>query len=351
LEPEQTTLHSTSGRKLDHIQLCRDENVESKSRSNGFDQWRFDPIAIPELGIHQIETKVTLLGRTFSAPIHITGMTGGVDTAKTINFRLAAAAQKFNIPMGVGSQRIAIHDPETAESFQVKNQFPDVFLIGNLGIYQLCEEDGISQALKAIESIQADALAIHVNVLQEQVQPEGDKVLIKPFAQLEQLCKLSSVPIIVKEVGCGIDPKTAAKIWNTGVSCIDLGGVGGTSWGYIEGLRSKASLHRRLGNTFRDWGIPTAEALSRNIKIFPHKSYTATGGIRSGEEVAKCVALGAKTAGIGLPLFKAALQNENALFSEVEAFIEELKITMLLTNSKKLSDLKQQIRYIGIKKS
>ena len=351
MDSEQSVLDLASGRKLDHIELCRDVNVESKSRSNGFDQWRFDPIAIPEFDMTQMDTTTSLFGKKFSAPIHITGMTGGVDKAKTINFRLAAAAQKFRIPMGVGSQRIAIHDPKTAASFQVKDKFPEVFLIGNLGIYQLCEEDGVSQALKAIDSIQADALAIHVNVLQEQVQPEGDKFLLKPYARLEELCRQSHVPIIVKEVGCGIDPKTAAKIWNTGVSCIDLGGVGGTSWGYIEGLRSKASLHQRLGSTFRDWGIPTAEALTRNIKIFPHKTYTATGGIRSGEEVAKSIALGAKTAGIGLPFFKAALQSEKALFSEVEAFIQELKITMLLTNSKKLSDLKQQIRYIGTKKA
>ncbi len=351
METEQSTLHSTSGRKLDHINLCRDVNVESKSRSNGFDQWRFDPTALPELDSSTINTQTQLLNRTFSSPMHITGMTGGVEKASIINQRLAAAAQKYNIPMGIGSQRIAIKDPSTATSFQVKQQYPDIFLIGNLGIYQLCEKDGVSQALKAITSIQADALAIHINVLQEQIQPEGDKNLNKPFQQLENLCQQSPVPIIVKEVGCGIDPKTAAKIWNTGVSCIDLGGVGGTSWGYIEGLRSSKTIHKRLGETFRDWGIPTAEALTRNIKIFPDNQYTATGGIRSGIEVAKCVALGAKTAGIGLPLFKAALIGETELFDEIEAFIAELKITMLLTNSQKLSDLKQHLRYIGTKKA
>ncbi|MFW7377473.1 MAG: type 2 isopentenyl-diphosphate Delta-isomerase [Oligoflexus sp.] len=330
-------------RKSQHIELCRRQDVEASDRFTGFERVHFIPEALPNSSIDRLDTKVSFLGGNFHYPILITGMTGGVDQGTEINRRLAAAAAKFRIPMGIGSQRIALENPAYADIFHVKRWQPDVFLIGNLGFAQLLQDHYLELCEQAVDMIQADALAIHLNVLQEAVQVEGDRHFDGVLERLHLVCEKLRVPVMIKEVGSGISPNTCLRLRDAGVASIDIGGRGGTSWGYIEGLRSASQETQSLGKTFRDWGIPTAYSLASvrsQLKDFP---LVATGGIRDGLTVAKAVALGANMVGIGLPLLRAALQSEEAPQQVLETFVRGLKVTMLATGSQSLDQLEQHL--------
>lgn len=330
-------------RKDQHIEICHKSDVESSDRFTGFDKISFVPEALPELSFDELDTKVQFLNHQFDFPILITGMTGGVEKGTLINRRLAAAAEYWNIPMGIGSQRMALDNPEFAPIFDVKKTAPNVFLIGNLGMAQLMEEDYLSRCQKAVEMIDANALAIHLNVIQESIQVEGDRNFKGILNRLEVISKKLDVPVIIKEVGSGIAVSTAIRLKEAGVAAIDVGGRGGTSWGYIEGLRSASQNTRILGETFRNWGIPTAyniAAIREHLETLP---LIATGGIRDGLTVAKAVALGADLVGIGLPLLRAALEEEDGPQKVLEGFTRALKITMIGTGSKSLTDLEHHI--------
>jgi isopentenyl-diphosphate delta-isomerase len=330
-------------RKTQHIEICQQQDVEASDRFTGFQQLNFIPEALPDLDCAQLNTEVSVLGRTFRYPLLITGMTGGVEQGTMINRRLAQAAAHFGIPMGIGSQRIALENPEYAPIFDVKRWAPDLFLIGNLGFAQLLQPRYLDICQKAVDMIQADALAIHLNGLQEAVQVEGDRQFSGVTQRLEQVCAQLSVPVIIKEVGSGISPNTARRLVECGISAIDVGGRGGTSWGYIEGLRSASTATQSLGETFRDWGIPTAYSLAairseqRSLPLF------ATGGVRDGLTVAKAVALGAQLVGIGLPLLRAALHDEDGPTEELANLIRGLETTMLATGSQSLSQLERSL--------
>lgn len=330
-------------RKTQHIELCRHEDVEASDRFTGFSRVHFIPEALPEISFDRLKTKVSFLNREFAYPILITGMTGGVEQGTEINRRLAAAAAHFGIPMGIGSQRIALENPAYAEIFRVKNWQPDVFLIGNLGFAQLQHENYLELCERAVEMIEADAMAIHLNVLQEALQVEGDRHFDKTLERLHEVCEKLSVPVIVKEVGSGISPNTCQRLIDAGVAAIDIGGRGGTSWGYIEGLRSSSWETQSLGETFRDWGIPTAYSLAAVRSQLADFPLIATGGIRDGLTVAKAVALGANLVGIGLPLLRASLDSEQTLMRSLESFIRGLKVTMLATGSESLDQLEQHL--------
>jgi len=330
-------------RKSQHIDLCRSQDVEASDRFTGFERVHFIPEALPNTSIDRLDTKISFLGGSFDYPILITGMTGGVEQGTEINRRLAAAAAHFRIPMGIGSQRIALENPAYAEIFHVKRWQPDVFLIGNLGFAQLLQDNFLDLCEQAVDMIQANALAIHLNVLQEAVQVEGDRHFGGILERLHLVCERLAVPIMIKEVGCGISPNTCLRLKDAGVAAIDIGGRGGTSWGYIEGLRSASQETQNLGETFRDWGIPTAYSLAAvrsQLKDFP---LVATGGIRDGLTIAKAIAIGANLAGIGLPLLRAALRSEEAPLQILETLVRGLKVTMLATGSESLSQLEQHL--------
>jgi isopentenyl-diphosphate delta-isomerase len=320
-------LHSL--RKSQHLTICANQNVEHSSRDNGFADVDLPVVALPEKAWDDIVTSTTFLGRSFSAPILITGMTGGVAQGTLINERLAAAATEHRIPMGVGSQRMALENAAHADIFRVKRKFPRVFLIGNIGIGQLRANNYLDLCEQAVDMISADALAIHVNVLQELIQVEGDRDFRGVIDKIGKIRSKLKVPLIVKEVGAGLDVVTARSLAEVGVSCFDVGGSGGTSWAAIEGLRARDPLIQRRGEIFRNWGIPTAKALSNLRKSLPNATLIATGGIRDGLTVLKAQHLGANMAGIGLPLMRAALEGEDQASSLLGSIIDELKIAKM----------------------
>lgn len=341
----KTNLHDLLGqvRKNQHIEICRHQDVESSDRFTGFQRVQFIPEAFPELSFDDLETKQEFLGRQFDFPILITGMTGGVDKGTEINRRLALAAQEFNIPMGIGSQRVALDNPEYADIFSVKKHAPNLFVIGNLGFAQLKQDNYLELCQRAIDMVSADALAIHVNVLQEAVQMEGDRDFGRILERLNHVCDRLDTPIMVKEVGCGIAPNTAQRLLETGISAMDVGGRGGTSWGYIEGLRSASQDTMALADTYRDWGIPTAYSLVAVREAAPHLPIVATGGIRDGLTIAKASALGATMAGIGLPLLRAAMKSEEEVQNCLSLLVRGLKVAMIGTGSRSLQDLKHRV--------
>lgn len=330
-------------RKDQHIEICRSQDVEASDRYTGFQELSFIPEALPLFDHAELDTSVAFLGRRFALPILITGMTGGIQKGAEINRRLALAAQKFGIPMGVGSQRIALDNAEYAPIFSVKDTAPQVFLIGNIGIAQLADRDALDRCRRAVDMIQANALAIHFNVVQEHIQVEGDRDLAGIMGRLETICSKLDVPVIAKEVGSGISPSSAVMLAECGVSAIDIGGAGGTSWAHIEGLRSSSDLVSQLGSTFRNWGIPTAYSLVAVREALADFPLIATGGIRDGQTVAKACALGAQFAGIGLPLLKAALQNEEAVEQAIEGYVRGLRLTMLASGARTLGNLRSKI--------
>ena len=316
-------------RKSQHIQLCAIEDVEHSKKAHGFDEIQLPIVTLPEISWTEVSTKATFMGHSFNAPILITGMTGGVAQGTIINERLARCASTHNIPMGVGSQRMALENPEHIGIFRLKHKFPDLFLIGNIGIGQLASNNYLELCQRAVEMIDANALAIHLNVLQELIQVEGDRDfrgLLDKIARVQETLK---VPVLVKEVGAGLDCNTAQKLWDRGIKYFDIGGSGGTSWAHIEGLRASNELIQRRGQIFRNWGIPTAKALRDVREALPEAELVATGGIRDGLTVLKATYTGANMAGIGLPLMRAAMTNDDAPTALMSAMIEELKIAMM----------------------
>jgi isopentenyl-diphosphate delta-isomerase len=330
-------------RKDQHIEICRNKDVEASDRFTGFSRLSFRPEALPLMDEADIDLHREFLGRRFSAPLLITGMTGGIHKGAEINRRLAKAAAQMNIPMGVGSQRIALDNPEYASIFKVKQHAPGLFLIGNIGMAQLTGPDALSICEKAVGMIDADALAVHFNLVQELVQVEGDRRFSGLFKGLERICRNLAVPVIAKEVGSGMTPETVQRLLDLGFATVDIGGKGGTSWSHIEGLRSRSELSQELGVSFRDWGIPTAYSLSAVHQAFPHLPLIATGGIRDGMTAAKALGLGARMVGIGLPLLRAALENEEAPLAVLESFRQGLKLTLMATGCARLDELSRHL--------
>jgi isopentenyl-diphosphate delta-isomerase len=319
-------------RKDQHIDICAKQDVQHTERKNGFESIQLPVCSLPEINWDSVNTKAKIFGREFSWPVLITGMTGGVTMATTINHRLAGAASAFGIPMGVGSQRIAIENPSLESVFKLKQNHPKLFLIANLGVSQLQGPSFVKDARQAVDMIEADALAIHVNVLQELIQVEGDRNFSGLIQKIGELKESLKCPVMVKEVGAGLDPKTIQSLYNLGIRTFDVGGSGGTSWAHIEGLRSNDPTASRLGHTFRNWGLSTAEALSQAVSLgLRDVSYIATGGMRDGLAVCKAVYRGAAVAGIGLPLFQAALISEEAVCQELEVITKEFKIASIVS--------------------
>ena len=319
-------------RKGQHIQICQDTDVEHSAKSHGFDAVTLPVRSLPELSWGDVDSSATFLGQVFAAPFLITGMTGGVEKGTLINERLAAAAARARIPLGVGSQRMAIENKQYESIFKLKDKFPDLFLIGNLGIAQLIRGDAVRDSRAAVDMINADALAIHVNVLQELIQVEGDRDFRGVIAKIGEVVASLPVPVIVKEVGCGLDTRTAKALWDAGVRHFDVGGAGGTSWAFIEGQRANDSMVRRRGQVFRDFGIPTAVAVRSVRDALPDATIIATGGIRDGLVARKAIYTGANMVGVGLPLMRAALTGERPVCDLLDSMMTEYKIAVMCTH-------------------
>lgn len=332
---------NTQTRKADHLRICLEEDVQFHRLTNGFENYRFTHCCLPELDFTEVELTTNFLGKTINTPLLISSMTGGTEKAKIINCRLAKAAQKYGLAMGVGSQRIAVENPNLAHTFAVRPLAPDAVLFANLGAVQLNYTYGIEHCLRVVDILQADALILHLNPLQECIQPNGDTNFKGLLSKIEQLCRQIDIPVIAKEVGNGISGTMAQKLIAVGVQAIDVAGAGGTSWAKVESERAENNLQRRLGKTFADWGISTAECIVQVRHHQPDIPLIASGGIRNGLEAAKAIALGADLAGLAFPFLQAASESEAALDELIELLIAEIKTVLFCTGNANLSELKR----------
>ena len=314
-------------RKADHIKINLEQDVRS-ALTSGLEKYRFIHEALPELDLNRIDTSLSLFGKRLTSPTLVSSMTGGTSEAETINLRLAEAAQECKVAMGVGSQRAAIEDSKKAKTFQVRRAAPDILLFANLGAVQLNYGYGIDQCRKAVEMIQADALILHLNPLQEAVQDAGDTNFAGLAKKIEEICKKIEVPVIAKEVGWGISERTAKLLADCGVSAIDIAGAGGTSWSQVEMHRAPDEFTRQLAATFVGWGIPTADSILNVKKAVPEMIIFASGGIKDGLDIAKCIALGATLGGIAGKFLKAAAISTENVVEMMKLTKRQIEVTM-----------------------
>lgn len=323
--PDETTV---STRKVEHLRINLQENVQFDQVSTGLEKYRFVHQPLPELDLDAIDTSLQLFGKSLKAPLLVSSMTGGANEAERINRNLAAAAQETGIAMGLGSQRAAISDPSLARTYQVRDIAPDILLFANLGAIQLNYGYGIDECRRAVEMIDADALILHLNPIQEAVQGHGNTNWSGLLSKMEMVCRTIGVPVIVKEVGFGISEHAARQLAGIGVAAIDVAGAGGTSWAAVEAKRAPNPQLQKLAETFWDWGIPTAESLVATSRGAPGLPVFASGGIRNGIEIAKCVALGASLVGLASPLLKLADVSTEATTEGIRGLTTQLRVAM-----------------------
>ena len=325
-------------RKADHIKINLEQDVRS-GLTTGLEKFHFIHEALPDVDLDEVDTTLSLFGKKLQAPVLVSSMTGGTAEAETINLRLAEAAQAEGIAMGLGSQRAAIEHPERAATFQVRRVAPDVLLFANLGAVQLNYGYGLDECRRAVEMIEADALILHLNPLQEAVQDAGDTNWKGLAKKIEKICKKVGVPVIAKEVGWGISKKTARRLVECGVAAIDVAGAGGTSWSQVEMHRAPDEFTRKLAATFVGWGIPTAEALQAAKRAAPNLPVFASGGIKDGLDIAKCIALGATLGGMAGNFLKAAAVSTEATIEMMKLTRRQLQVTMFSTGAGDLEGL------------
>jgi isopentenyl-diphosphate delta-isomerase len=324
---------STRDRKAEHITLALDDRMQHEARF--FDAYRFVHNALPEIDRSEIDMSVEFLGRELSAPLLVSCMTGGTEEATQINRNLAAAAQEHRIALGVGSQRKAIEEPALAASFQVRDLAPSIPLLANLGAVQLNYGYGLDECRRAVEMIGADALVLHLNPLQEAIQPEGQCDFSGLLSKIGEIVRGLDVPVIVKEIGCGLGQETGRALKDVGVEILDSSGMGGTSWSRIEGRRAE---DRPLGDLFADWGVPTPESIVQLAGI-EGLTVIGSGGIRNGVEVAKAIGLGADLVGLAQPFLEPATRSADETATAIERIVVELEIAMFCVGARTVGDL------------
>lgn len=335
----------TERRKDDHIRINLEEQVQFPRLTTGLERWRFMHQALPELNLAEVSTETTLLGKTLASPILISSMTGGTERAQNINRTLAEAAQAAGIAMGLGSQRAALEDTSLAATYDVRALAPDILLFANLGAVQLNYGYGVEQCRRAVDLIEADALILHLNALQEAVQPEGDGNFAGLLGKIEAVCRQLEVPVVAKEVGWGISPETARRLADAGVAAIDVAGSGGTSWSEVEYHRAPNAQHAHVARSFADWGISTAQSIQYVREAVPGMPIIASGGLRDGVDIAKCIALGAEIGGMAGPFLKAAAQSLEAVQQLIWEVDRQIRIAMFASGARSITALKRTPLY------
>jgi isopentenyl-diphosphate delta-isomerase len=328
---------STEARKSRHLDICLDEDVAS-FQATGFDRVRLEHEALPEFALEDVDTGTTLLGHALRAPLVISSMTGGTARAGTINRNLALAAEAAGVALGLGSQRAALENGALLDTYDVRRVAPKVVLFANLGAVQLNYGVTADDARRAVDAIGANGLYLHLNPLQEALQNGGDTNFRDLAAKIAAVVERAGVPVVAKSVGSGISVKTARRLLSLGIAAIDVAGAGGTSWARVEGKRT-GGARERIAETFGGWGYPTSEATAALRAAFPQATIVASGGIRSGIDVAKALALGANAAGIGLPFLAPASRSADAVRELLDEFVTGLRIAMFASGSRTVGAL------------
>ncbi len=335
-------------RKADHIRINLDKDVDFPNLTTGLENYRLVHQALPELNLDDVDTSVTVFGKRLRAPLLISSMTGGTAEAGRINLHLAEAAEAAGIAMGLGSQRAGLEESEQAATFQVRRVAPNILLFANLGAVQLNKGYTVEHCQRAVDMVEADALILHLNPLQEAVQVGGDIHWAGLAKKIEAVCKALSVPVIAKEVGWGISPQTARMLADAGVAAIDVAGAGGTSWTEVESHRAPTARMRRIARSFADWGIPTAESLALVRAAIPDMMLFASGGLRNGIDIAKCLALGAGLCGMAGPFLRPATESVEAVADEIDAAVHELKVAMFVAGAGTVEALREPGRLVEV---
>jgi isopentenyl-diphosphate delta-isomerase len=333
-----------SERKRSHLDLCERGEVEYSGKTTLLEEVDLVHNALPELAVDEVSTAVGFLGKRLAAPLLITGMTGGTEEARAINQALASVAEAHGIALGVGSQRAMQRAPELAYTFEVRRYAPTTLVLANLGLVQAVALS-TAEVERLARAVGADAVCIHLNPAQELVQVGGDRDFRGGLEALARLTHELPLPVIVKETGCGLAREVGERLVAAGVRFADVSGAGGTSWVKVETLRA-GSGERALGTEFADWGIPTAAALLelRGLDL----ELIASGGVRSGLDVAKAIALGARLAGVALPVFRAYREGGTAAAGElIDRLVAGLRMAMVLTGSHDLDTLRRAPVVLG----
>ncbi|MGX9181734.1 type 2 isopentenyl-diphosphate Delta-isomerase [Mesorhizobium sp. BHbdii] len=331
-----------SRRKDDHLDIVLDRRTARATVAAGWEYIRFEHCALPELDLTQIDLRASLLGKTMRAPLLISSMTGGMPRAEAINRHLSEAAQALGIAMCVGSQRVSLQSRNSQGlTHAVRRMAPDVPLLANIGAAQLREADGLDLACRAVDALEADGLIVHLNPLQEAVQPEGDRDWRGILAQIARAARSVGVPIVAKEVGSALSASVACALVEAGVAVIDVAGAGGTSWAAVEGERARDVADRAVAMAFADWGIPTPASVKAVRRALPTVKLIASGGIRDGVDVAKAIRLGADIAGQAAGVLRAATVSTEAVVAHFEIVIRQLAVACFCTGSADLAALRQ----------
>lgn len=332
---------TTQRRKDDHIRINLEQDVYGRDITTGFERYRFIHNALPELDLHDIDLTSEFFGHQLGMPILISSMTGGTSHARDILRNLAIAAEETSIAIGVGSQRAALENESLAEYYDVRDVAPNALIFANLGAVQLNYGIGVDGCRRAVDMLQADALILHLNSIQEAVQSDGNHDFSGLLEKIGQICDALDVPVIVKEVGFGISGDVAKRLADHGVMAIDTSGAGGTSWSAVEAHRATDPLHRALGEAFVGWGIPTAESLAQIRASAPNLPVIASGGMRNGIDAAKALALGANLVGFAGPLLRAATESAAAVIDELAIIREQLRLAMFGVGVQTIDELRR----------
>lgn len=340
--PDETTAR----RKDAHLDLCATGEVAPKDNSTLFECVRLVHSAMPELSTDDVDLSTPLFGKTLKAPLLVTGMTGGTARAGEVNRQIAQVAEEFGLAFGVGSQRAMAERPELVDTFAVRQVAPSLVLIGNIGVVQAAAM-GVDAVRRLFDALGADAMALHLNPGQELAQPEGDRDFRKGYETVSGLVKAFGDRLLVKETGCGVSPEVARRLVECGVKHLDVSGLGGTSWVRVEELRS-TGVAQQVGAQFSGWGIPTAAAVaSVRRAVGPQVKLVASGGMRTGLDVARALALGADLGGMALPLFRAQQQGGvPAVREAVQVILTALRHALVLTGTKRPAEMRSRPKVI-----
>jgi isopentenyl-diphosphate delta-isomerase len=344
--PDTHTESRTASRKDEHLRINIDEDVAAKGIETGFDDWRFVHRAMPDIDLDTVDLTATFLGRTIGAPLLVSCMTGGTEQARVINRRLARVAQAHRLPMGLGSCRVLLEQPDVLHTFDVRDLAPDVPLLANLGAVQLNLGVSVADCRELVRGLRADALVLHLNPLQEALQTAGNTGFAGLLDRIRAVCAGLDAPVIVKEVGWGIADDLVVRLFEAGVAAVDVAGAGGTSWSEVERHRMSDPIRARVAASFAGWGIPTTTALIGARLAAPDSYLIASGGVRNGIDVAKAVALGADAVGVAGPFVRAAAAGDEVLEDTVAVIVEELRLAMFCVGAASVTALRSGSRLV-----